>query len=154
MLIGNRWVEKTRLKFLNSDLILGAAWGDYPGDLTTNLSEVGFLVGFTSYPRGTQMTLLEFQILFDGQPQHEGFIRGMWDVGMSSSANQQPMTNAMPHIDIPENTVVTMRGRIANGALGFVNYIDLYAVVYYVKDWEAALPAVCFPTDVVPPDQV
>lgn len=154
MLIGNRWVEKTRLKILNSDVICGAAWADFPGQLQTNLSERGFLAGFSTLGVATPGARMEFQILFDGQPVHQGNIRAFQDNAMARSANQQPMSMAIPAIDIPENTVVTVRVRRATVVAAFVSYIDLYAVVYYVKDWDAALSAVCFPTDVVPPGQV
>lgn len=154
MLIGNRWVENTRLKILNANDIVGAGWITYAGAIATNLSERGFLCGFHCLGLPTAACLMEFQILFDGQPQHQGEIRAYLDPAMARSANNQPFKMCMPPIDIPENTEVTVRGRIANGVAGFVSYIDLYAVVYYVKNWEQALPAVCFPTDAVSPGSV
>lgn len=154
MLIGNRWVEKTRLKILNTNVILAGAWVAYPGVIQTNLSERGFLVGFSVFHGAAAANLADFQILFDGQPAHQGFFRTSAEFAQPIyMANQQPATMEMPHLDIPENTEVSLRGQVEIG-LGFNSYVDLYAVVYYVKDWEAAQPSVCFPTDVVPRDPV
>jgi hypothetical protein len=155
MLVGNRWVERTRLKILNGQLLpVGAAWADVVGAIQTNLSERGFLVGFSVLYGAAGASRVDFQIVFDGQPAHQGFFRANFEpVAPVWMGNFQPTTMSMPHLDIPENTEVTVRARVAAGG-GFNLFLDLCAVVYYVKDWDAAVPAVCFPTDVVPPGQV
>lgn len=154
MLIGNRWVEKTRLKILNSFLLLGGAWAAYPAVVQTNLTERGMVVGFTHFGGAAAANICEFQILFDGQPAHQGFFRAAGEFAQPIyMANQQPATLLFPQLDIEPNTEISVRGHVGVGA-GFNSYIDLYVVVYYLKDWEAAVPAVCFPTDVVAPGQV
>ena len=154
MLIGNRWLEKTRMKILNSFLLLAPAWAIYPAVIQTNLSERGMIVGFTHFNGAAVGNLCEFQILFDGQPAHQGFIRAGGEFAQPLyMANQQPSTMLFPQLDIQPNTEVSVRGHVSAGA-GFNSYIDLYVVVYYLSDWDAALPAVCFPTDVVAPDPV
>jgi len=154
MLIGNRWVKKTRLKILNSTVGVTPAWIPFPGAIQTNLSERGLLVGFTHFFSAAAGMMIQFQILFDGQPAHQGFFRAAGEFAQPLyMSNQQPTTMLMPHLDVPENTEVTVRAQVPIGA-GFNSYIDLYVVTYYVKDWDAALPAVCFPTDVVAPGQV
>lgn len=154
MLIGNRWVKKTRLKILNSFLLLGGAWAPYPGAVQTNLSERGIIVGFTHFNGAAANNLCEFQILFDGQPAHQGFFRAVGEFAQPIyMSNQQPTTMLMPQLDVQPNTEVSVRGHVSAGA-GFNSYVDLFVVVYYLKDWEDALPAVCFPSDVVAPGQV
>lgn len=154
MLIGNRWLEKTRLKILNSFVAVTPAWVDYPGAMQTNLTEKGYLVGFTHFFSAAAGMLIQFQILFNGQPAHQGFFRASGEFAQPIyMSNQQPATMLMPQLDVPPDTEVTVRGQVPIGA-GFNSYIDLYMVVYYLTDWDAALPAVCFPTDVAPPGQV
>lgn len=153
MLIGNRWVENTRLKILNTQVALGAAWVTFPGTIQTNLSECGFLTGLWNVGLDEVSSIWELQVLFDGQPQHTGTFRGLIQ-GFPTPVQEPPNRLLMPQLDIPANTEVTVRGRISVGANMTASYLDLYVVVYYVKDWEAALPAVCFPTDVAPPGQV
>ena len=153
MLIGNRWVEDTRLKILNGFLALGAAWGTYDAQIQTNLTERGFVVGLSHMGGDAVNHIAALQILFDGQPAHQGFLRFAMDNNVARMGNQQPTTMSMPQLDIPPNTVVEVRGQITVGVVNPNSYVDLIAVVYYIKDWEAA-PAVCFPTDVVAPDPV
>lgn len=153
MLIGNRWVKKTRLKILNGFLAVTPAWATYAGQINTNLSERAYLVGFHQLYSSAAGTMLQLQILFDGQPAHQGFFRAGIEPADRYQANIQPTSMRMPCLDVPPNTEVTVRGNIAFGA-NHNSYVDLYAVVYYLKDWEDALPAVCFPSDVVAPGQV
>jgi len=153
MLIGNRWVENTRLKILNGFLAVTGVWADYAGALNTNLSERAFLVGFHQLYSSAAGTLVNLQILFDGQPAHQGFFRAGLEPADRYQANIQPTSMGMPHLDVPSNAEVSIRGQLAFGA-NHNSYIDLYAVVYYIKDWERAEQAVCFPSDVVPPGQV
>lgn len=151
-MIGNRWVEKTRLKILNGYLLVGGIWAPYNAVLQTNLSERGFLIGFSHMGGWSVNTMIRTQILFDGQPAHQGFFRIAMDMINVEIGNQQPTRMSTPQLDIPENTEVSVRAQLDFG-LAVDSWIDLAAVVYYIKDWEAA-PPVCFPTDVVPPDPV
>jgi len=155
MLIGNRWVENTRLKILNTDAVIGAAWQTFPGHIVTNLSERGFLWSLTHTGQTALGTSLqEWQILFDGHPPHQGFFRSDIDNSVARTNSQQPTTMPMPPLDVPPNTEVTIRGRRVAGAVNWVSMTNLYIIVYYMKDWDAALPAVCFPTDVARPDSI
>ena len=154
MVIGNRWVENTRLKILNANVVLVAAWRTFPGLIQTNLTERGFLVGFNHWCLEVDM-FARYQILFDGQSPHQGFFRAATDfVAPQNMTSPKAATMLMPQLDIPANTEVTLRGQAFIGGGVTNTYIDLFAVVYYIEDWEAALPAVCLPTDVAPPDQV
>jgi hypothetical protein len=154
MVIGNRWVQNARLKILNGNVVLVAAWRTFPGLIQTNLTERGFLIGFNHWSFEVNL-FSRYQILFDGQPPHQGFFRAATDFTLlQNMSTPEVATMLMPQLDIPPNTDVTVRGQAFIGGGVTNTYIDLFAVVYYIKDWEAALPAVCFPTDMVPPGQV
>lgn len=154
MLIGNRWVENVRLKILNSDLLIGAAWGTYPGFVRTNLSERGFLWSLQNTGYAALAVIQEWQILFDGHPPHQGFFQAEIDNTIVKQPPQLPTLLPMPPIDIPSDCEVTVRGRRVAGAVNWTSMLSLYILVYYIKDWEAAAPSVCFPTDVARPDSV
>jgi len=143
MLIGNRWVENTRLKILSADSIMSnGVWTPFAGSISTSLEERGVLVGLKAYYGAAGFNQeVWLNLEFNTQVMHEGYFRVSLYI---AQGYVQPTQMEMPHLDVPSDTEVTVSGRLSVAPANIVK-LDLYMIAYYLKDFEAAAP-VCFPT--------
>ena len=145
MLIGNRWLENTRMKILNADDVMSAgAWTRFTGSVSTNLQERGIIVGLSTFARANPGQEIFLNIEYDGQVMHEGFFRANICLNNPRDGNLQPAQMQMPALDVPSDVEVTISGRLDAGVDAPVN-IDFYMVVYYLHDFEAATQTCFFP---------
>ena len=144
MLIGNRWVENTRLRVLNAnDNITSLAWTRFAGGVQTQVGEKGIIVGITTASRGAPGQELWLQLETDGRAMHDGYLRVNICSNNLRDVNLQPAQMQMPHLDVQENEFVTVSGRLDSGIAGIMG-IDLYVVTYYLEDYKRA-GSVAFP---------
>jgi hypothetical protein len=151
MLICNTWIEKARLRILNTNMLgpAAGAWGVMPQTIVLSSKEHGIMLGLQQLYTACAGGVLDAQILLNGTTAHDGFFRSSTDAGANAltlQGNQQPTTVSMPPIDVPPDTEIGLRIRWGVGCAGGANvYMDLYVITYYMTDQKLPFAPGCFP---------